>query len=63
MDKLNRTARADGGALQGDVDYDTQFYGLAVFAGIVSHRGIGGLALGVVVSAGSAASTTSPSTP
>ena len=32
-----KTARVDGGCLLGDVDAETQLYGLAVSAGIVSH--------------------------
>lgn len=46
VDEKNRIAMAQGGALLGDVDRETQIYGLATPFGVVSKTGIAGLTLG-----------------
>lgn len=46
VDPVNQTARAEAGALLADLDHETQAFGLAVTAGVVSHTGIAGLTLG-----------------
>ncbi|MGY1608465.1 MULTISPECIES: FAD-binding oxidoreductase [unclassified Geodermatophilus] len=46
VDPQNRTARAEGGVLWGDLDRETQTFGLATTGGIVSTTGIAGLTLG-----------------
>jgi FAD/FMN-containing dehydrogenase len=45
VDPIARTARAQGGATWGDLDRETQLYGLAAPGGVVSSTGIGGLTL------------------
>ncbi len=46
IDPQARTARAEAGVLLGELDHETQAYGLAVPAGIVTHTGLAGLTLG-----------------
>ncbi len=46
VDPDQRTARADGGCLEGHIDRESAFFGLATTGGIVSHTGAGGLTLG-----------------
>jgi FAD/FMN-containing dehydrogenase len=46
VDPDGRTARAESGVFLGELDRETQAFGLATPAGIVTHTGIAGLTLG-----------------
>ena len=46
VDPQARTARAQSGVLWGELDRETQAFGLATTGGIVTHTGIAGLTLG-----------------
>lgn len=46
VDPVNKTVRAQGGATWGQVDRESQVFGLAVPGGVVSTTGVGGLTLG-----------------
>ena len=46
VDPQARTARAQAGVLLGELDRETQAFGLAIPAGIVTHTGLAGLTLG-----------------
>ena len=46
VDRKKRVARAQAGCLLGDVDRETQIYGLAAILGFISLTGIAGLTLG-----------------
>lgn len=46
VDPVARTVRAQAGVLLGELDRETQAFGLAVPSGIVTHTGMAGLTLG-----------------
>jgi FAD/FMN-containing dehydrogenase len=46
VDREARTARVQAGVLWGELDHETQAFGLATTGGIVTHTGVAGLTLG-----------------
>lgn len=46
VDPHNKTVKVESGVLLSELDHETQAFGMAVPAGVVSHTGIAGLALG-----------------
>jgi FAD/FMN-containing dehydrogenase len=46
VDPQSRTARAQGGAMWGEYNRETQLHGLASTGGVISTTGVGGLTLG-----------------
>ena len=46
VDPTNRTARVGPGATLGDMDHETQEFGLAAPGGVISTTGVAGLTLG-----------------
>ncbi len=46
VDQVRQTARAEGGATWGDLDHETQVFGLATTGGVARPTGIAGLTLG-----------------